>query len=95
MSPVFAIVTAYEIRVGGASSSPYEPSIEPLIPVAPIPRSIWALNAPSIAASGLPHLTWSSPGAPKRLLSERYTSLNLAPLAISLDTDSITARYAP
>ena len=52
--------TAKEIRVGGTSRSSKLPDMESLPPIAPAPRSIWAINAPSTAAVGLPQRSGSS-----------------------------------
>ena len=50
--------TAKLIRVGGTLSSPASSSNEPLMeslpPMAPAPRSTWAMRAPRTAAVGLP-----------------------------------------
>ena len=54
MLPVFSVVTAKDTRVGGTSISSKEPLMESLPPMAPMPRAIWALKAPSRAARGLP-----------------------------------------
>ena len=89
------MVTAKEMSVGGTSRSSKVPLIESLPPIEPMPSPIWASKAPSRAASGLPHLLPSCFGDPKYSWNERYTSLNSAPVAISFETDSMTARYAP
>ena len=92
ISPVFAVVTAKDTSVGGTSSFSKEPDMESLPPMAAIPRSIWASNAPSRAASGLPQRFPSVPGFSKYSWKVRYTSLKEAPEAISLLTESTTAR---
>ena len=57
-----------------------------------MPSAIWASKAPSSAARGLPQRFPSFPGFSKYSWKVRYTSLNSAPEAISLLTDSTTAR---
>ena len=52
--------TAKLISVGGTSRSSNEPDIESLPPMAPTPRSTWAISAPSTAATGLPQRSASS-----------------------------------
>ena len=90
-----AIVTAKDMSVGGTSMSSKVPLIESLPPIDPMPSPICASNAPSKAAKGSPHLSGSFLGEGKYSWNERYTSLMSAPVAISLDMDSITARYDP
>ena len=69
--------------------------MESLPPMAATPRPIWARKAPSSAERGLPQRLGSRPRRSKYSWKLRYTSLNSAPVAISLQTDSTTARYAP
>ena len=95
ISPAFAVVTAKETSVGGTSSFSNDPLMESFPPIAPIPRFFCASNAPRSAASGLPHLFPSFIGFSKYSWKVRYTSENGAPEAISFETDSTTARYAP
>ena len=92
MSPVFAVVTAKETSVGGTSSFSKEPDMESLPPMEPIPKFIWASKAPSRAARGLPQRFPSVPGFSKYSWKVRYTSSKDAPDAISLVTESTTAR---
>ena len=95
MSLIFSVVTANETSVGGTSKSSNEPLIESLPPIEPMPNSFCALNAPRRAAKGLPQRLPSVPGFSKYSWKVRYTSSNLAPVAISFETDSTTAKYAP
>ena len=69
--------------------------MESLPPMDPMPSPICASNAPSSAENGLPQLLALCPNFSKYSWNVRYTSLNCAPDAISLQTDSTTARYAP
>ena len=46
--------------VGGTSSCSKLPLIESLPPMAPTPRSAWAMSAPSTEATGLPQRLGSS-----------------------------------
>ena len=61
ISPVLAVVTAKETRVGGTSSFSKLPLMESLPPMAATPRPIWASKAPSSAARGLPQRLGSRP----------------------------------
>ena len=92
---VFEVVTAKETSVGGTSRFSNVPLMESLPPMAPMPSSICALYAPRSAEKGLPQREPSLPGCSKYSWKVRYTSLKSAPDAMSLDTDSTTARYAP
>ena len=91
MLSAFSVVTAKDTSVGGTSRSSKEPDMESFPPMAPIPSSSWALNAPRSAARGLPQRRGSRPGFSKYSWNVRYTSSNFAPEAISLLTDSTTA----
>ena len=66
--------------------------MESLPPMAPTPRSIWAMSAPSSAATGLPQRSGSWPQLLEVLLEgEVQCSPCSKPAATSLATDSITA----
>ena len=81
--------------MGGTSSFSKVPLIESLPPIAAMPSASCALNAPRSAAIGWPQRAGSFIGFSKYSWKVRYTSRRSAPEAISLLTDSITARYAP
>ena len=74
ISPVFPAVTAKETSVGGTSRFSKVPDMESFPPIAAAPRFIWASNAPSRAARGLPQRFPSVPGFSKYSWKVRYTS---------------------
>jgi len=87
--------TAKEISVGGTSRSSNEPDMESLPPIAPAPRSTWAISAPSTAAVGLPQRSGSSRSFSKYSWNVRYMSLWKKPAATRRATLSTTAMYEP
>ena len=69
--------------------------MESLPPIAPAPRSTWAIKAPSTAAIGLPHRSGSSRSFSKYSWKLRYAFSCSKPAATSFESDSTTDRYAP
>ena len=95
MSSTLPRPVANETSVGGTSRSSNEPDMESLPPMEPMPRSSWAMRAPSTAAVGLPQRSGTSRSFSKYSWNVRYMALRSMPAAASFATDSTTERYAP
>ena len=85
MRSILPIAVAKDTSVGGTSKSSKEPDMESLPPMAPTPKSIWAMSAPSTAAMGLPQRSgsWRS--------FSKYLFARSKPVATSFATESSTA----
>ena len=89
------MVRAKLTNVGGTSSSPKEPLMESLPPIAGSPIPSWADKAPSSAAAGLPQRSGRSYSRSKYSWKVNRARRGSAPTAASLDSDSITAKAEP
>ena len=85
------MAVAKDTSVGGTSKSSKEPDMESLPPMAPTPKSTWAIRAPSTAAIGLPQRSGSWRSFSKYSWKVRYMFARSKPVATSFATESSTA----
>ena len=91
MRSILPMAVAKDTSVGGTSKSSKEPDMESLPPMAPTPKSIWAMSAPSTAAMGLPQRSGSWRSFSKYSWKVRYMFARSKPVATSFATESSTA----